>query len=114
MTNFTTGRQAEAAAAQYLQTNGYKVLEQNWRTRYCEIDLVARRRKTICFIEVKYRKSATQGSGFDYITPQKLSQMRFAAEMWVAEQRWKGEYRLGAIEVSGPAFAVTDFVSDWM
>ncbi len=114
MTHVSTGRQAEAAAAEYLQQGGYEIIEQNWRTRYCEIDLVARRRKSIYFIEVKYRKSTDQGSGFDYITSKKLDQMRFAAEMWAAEQRWRGEYRLGAIEISGPGFAVTDFVSDWM
>jgi Holliday junction resolvase-like predicted endonuclease len=114
MTNVSTGRQAEVAAAEYLREKGFTVVEQNWRTRYCEIDIVGRLGNTVYFIEVKYRKSAAQGTGLDYITPKKLNQMRFAAEMWVQEKSWTGEYRLGAIEVSGPAFEITDFVSDWM
>lgn len=112
MTNVSTGRQAEAAAAEYLRQHGYEVIEQNWRTRYCEIDIIARRNKVVHFIEVKYRKSVAQGSGLDYITPKKLNQMRFAAEMWVQDRQWGGEYRLGAIEVSGWAFTVTEFVDD--
>lgn len=114
MTNVSTGRQAEEAAAEYLRQHGYEVMEQNWRTRYCEIDIVARKGKTVYFIEVKYRMSSSQGAGLDYITPKKLGQMRFAAEMWVQEHQWTGEYRLGAVEVSGEGFLVTEFVSDWM
>ena len=48
----------------------------------------------------------------DYITPQKLAQMRLAAEGWVHLSGWKGEYQLAAIEVSGPEFEVTNFIED--
>lgn len=114
MTNFSHGREAEDAAAEYLQKQGYKILTQNWRTRYCEIDIVAQKAKCILFVEVKYRQNSRQGSGLDYITPKKLQQMRFAAEMWVQEHRWRGNYRLGAIELTGTTFQVTTFLSDWL
>lgn len=110
MTNFSAGRQAEEAAASYLKKLGFKIVDQNWRTRFCEIDIVAQKDGIIYFVEVKYRLSDQQGSGFEYITPKKLKQMQFAAEMWVSNANWSGEYCLSGIEVSGSKFAITDFV----
>lgn len=113
MTTFTTGRQAEAAAVQYLERNGYTIRAQNWRTRYCEIDVIAQEGSgRVVFFEVKYRRSNTYGSGLEYITPQKLRQMHFAAELWVAKHNFSGDYTLGAVEVSGPAFEVTACLDD--
>jgi uncharacterized protein (TIGR00252 family) len=110
MTHVAIGHEAEQAAAEHLVRQGYEILQQNWRTRYCEIDVIARKDKTIFFVEVKYRATNQQGTGLDYITPPKLRQMMFAAEMWVQEHNWQGEYCLAAAEVAGPAFAVTDFI----
>lgn len=101
MTTYVSGRQAEAVAAQYLKDQGFKVLGQNWRTRWCEIDIVAQKAKTIYFVEVKYRKSDAFGGGLDYITPKKLKQMEFAAEMWVSQNRWTGDYQMLAIAIDG-------------
>ena len=110
MTNFAQGHQAEKYAADYLTHNGYKIVALNWRTRLCEIDIVAKNGKTVHFVEVKYRRTTQQGSGLDYITPSKLNQMQFAAECWVQENAYRGAYELSAIEVSGPSFDITNFV----
>ena len=112
MTTFDTGRKAETAAAEYLKRKGCAIVAQNWRTKWCEIDVIAQRDKVVYFCEVKYRRTNNQGGGLDYITPQKLQQMQRAAEGWVALSGWKGEYQLAAIEVSGPEFAITGFVED--
>lgn len=112
MTTTETGRRAEAQAADFLRRKGCDIVVQNWRTRWCEIDVVAVRAGIVYFCEVKYRRSHRQGSGLDYITPKKLRQMRFAAELWVAAHNWQGEYQLCAIEVSGPQFRVTAVVRD--
>lgn len=112
MTTFETGRKAEATAAAYLEKNGCKIVAQNWRTRWCEVDIIAERASVIYFCEVKYRRTNRQGAGLDYITPRKLEQMRFAAESWVHANSWQGEYQLAAIEVSGPDFRITGVVKD--
>lgn len=112
MTNYAHGKLAEDAAAVYLQQQGYRIIETNWRTRYCEIDIVAEQAKTVYFVEVKYRLSGTQGSGLEYITAKKLQQMSFAAEMWVQSHGWSNPYQLAAIAVSGPDYVVTDFVTE--
>lgn len=112
MSTTSTGRNAESAAAEYLVAHGYKVLEQNWRTRQCEIDVVAKQNDVVYFVEVKYRAQESWGSGFEYITPKKLKQMQFAAELWVSVNGWSGDYRLSAIEATGATFQITNFLSD--
>lgn len=110
MSTTDTGKKAEAAAADYLQKQGYTIREHNWRTRWCEIDVIAEKDDTIFFVEVKYRKTSAYGDGLEYITPKKLQQMAFAAEFWVASHHWKGSYELAAAAVSGDDFQVTDII----
>lgn len=112
MSTTSTGRAAEDAAAEYLQAKGYKILEKNWRTRWCEIDVVAEKDRAVFFVEVKYRQSESWGSGLEYITPKKVQQMTFAAEFWVHTHKWRGDYRLSAIEVSGENFTISNFLPD--
>jgi Holliday junction resolvase-like predicted endonuclease len=99
VTNYASGHAAEKAAADYLHRQGFTVRELNWKTRYCEIDIVAEKQAVVYFVEVKSRRNSRQGYGTDYITGQKLRQMRFAAELWVSEHRWTGEYQLAAISI---------------
>lgn len=107
-----TGRKAESAAKVYLEMRGYQILEQNYRRPRCEIDIVAKKDSVIYFVEVKYRRSDAQGGGFDYVTGTKLRQMRFAAETWVEDCKWRGDWRLSAIEIGGSDFAVMGFVDE--
>ncbi len=106
MNTTAIGRAAEEAAAKYLEGLGYTVAERNWRTRWCEIDLIMQKASVVYFVEVKYRSSDKWGSGIEYITPRKLQQMRFAAEFWIAKQKRSIDYRLGGIEVTGPALRI--------
>jgi uncharacterized protein (TIGR00252 family) len=96
-----TGQAAEAAVTKYLTSQVFKIIDRNWRTRVCEIDIIAQKDKTIYFVEVKYRTQHFQGDGFDYITPKKLKQMQFAAELWVQQNNWSGDWRLAAAAVTG-------------
>lgn len=112
MATVDTGRRAEQVAADFLAGKGCEILYRNWRTRYCEIDIVAKRGDIVYFCEVKYRLRTTQGSGLDYITSKKLARMRFAAEVWVQNNDWRGGYELCAVEVSGPSFQITAVVKD--
>lgn len=108
MTNKQTGYDAEARVAAYLQDEGFEIIDKNWHTRWCEIDIIAKKDKRIYFIEVKYRRSNAQGQGFDYITTKKLKQMAFAAEMWVSNSAWRGEYQLAAVSVDGDSMTLLE------
>ncbi len=100
------GNRAEDEVAAYLGNLGYTIRDRNWKTPQCEVDIVAEKDGCMYFVEVKYRSNPTQGSGFDYITSAKQRQMSFAAEYWVAQHEWSGEYVLSGAEVSGPDFEV--------
>lgn len=112
MTSTSTGLKAEAAARVYLEMRGYEIVEQNYRRPRCEIDIVARKDNTIYFVEVKYRRTDRQGGGLEAITTSKLRQMRYAAETWVEEYKWRGDYLLGAVELAGDNFTVMSFIDN--
>ena len=104
-----SGSIAETKVSEYLTSTGYRIVARNWKTKACEIDIVAVKDKVLYFVEVKYRERADQGDGFDYITPKKLDQMAFAAKYYVAIDKWHGELVLSAASVSGPDFEI-DFL----
>ena len=109
----TIGRQAEHAAADYLRRNGYDVISQNWRTKTCEIDIVARRDRAIYFVEVKYRRSDESGDGLAAITATKLAQMKYAAKVYLqlmTRQTSRLDPHLLAISMSGDPPTVNDLV----
>jgi uncharacterized protein (TIGR00252 family) len=106
------GRRAETAASEYLAGCGYIIIDQNWRTRWCEIDIIAQKGGCIYFVEVKYRKSDAWGDGLEYITPKKLQQMICAASLWASKHRWVGDYKLSAIAVTSPRFEIAYFISE--
>ncbi len=105
------GDQAESAAAQYLVEQDHEVVARNWKTKFCEIDIVSRFDDTIYFTEVKYRRQANQGGGIAAITPKKLRQMKFAAEYFVLKQQLHDvDLRLTVVDVSGKDFLVQNWI----
>lgn len=93
------GNTGEDRAARFLTEHGFEIIERNWKTRFCEIDIVAQRKGVIYFVEVKTRSSAKYGVGVEYITSKKLRQMTFAAEFWVQAHKWEGMYQLSALGI---------------
>jgi len=75
------GEQSESIAVSYLKKHGYKIIEQNYRTKLGEIDIIAREKGTIAFIEVKSRKSKNFGSPKWAVTPKKQRKISMVA-LW--------------------------------
>ena len=84
MTTRQIGDKGEQAAADWLTACGHEIVARNWRTRYCEIDIVSVKGEMLYFTEVKYRKNDDFGDGLAAITAKKQRQMRFAAELFLA------------------------------
>ncbi len=101
ITTKTIGDRAENVVAEYLRREGHEILERNWRTKFCEIDIVSQLGGTVYFTEVKYRKNANQGGGMAAITAKKLRQMKFAAEYYALKHSQQSDLRLAAASVVG-------------
>ena len=71
----TYGRESESIAVKQLKKQGYKIVEQNYRSKLGEIDIIAKDKKTLVFVEVKARRSDRYGSPKWAITPKKKRQM---------------------------------------
>ena len=78
---FRTGLSAEARAAAWLMAKGYRILARRFRTPHGEIDLVARKRDLVAFIEVKARASLDDAAYA--VTPRQQARIIAAAEAWL-------------------------------
>ncbi len=65
------GKNNESLAVIYLKRKGYRIVEQNYRTRMGEIDIIAKDKETIAFVEVKSRASVSFGNPKYAVTLQK-------------------------------------------
>lgn len=105
------GDAAETEAANFLVRNGHSVIGRNWKTKYCEIDIISKKDDTIYFTEVKYRKNNNSGDGLAAITDKKLKQMKFAAEYYSLNNNLTNKnLLLGAISLTGNPATVIDYL----
>lgn len=93
----TIGRLGEKLAREYLQRKGYRILEQNYRTRYAEIDLVAKKRDVLVFVEVRTKVGEQFGTPEETFNFQKLQKVRRNALAYAAHTKWNKLYRIDAI-----------------
>lgn len=80
---FRTGLSAETRAAAFLLAKGYLILARRWKSPAGEIDLVARRRQLLIFVEVKARAKLDDAA--ESITPRQRGRIAAAAEIWLAQ-----------------------------
>ena len=74
------GRLGEAAVARYYASRGYRVIARNWRCRIGELDLVVTHGTTLVICEVKTRRGARFGGGFEAVDARKRQKLRSLAE----------------------------------
>lgn len=77
------GDTGEKIAADFLQQRGYQLLDQQFSTRYGELDLVMDDAGSIVFVEVKTRTTNSFGMPESSITPEKLQRIQNAGQIWL-------------------------------
>jgi len=82
------GKAGEDLACGELTRRGYAILERRYRTRYGEIDIIARSGETLVFVEVKARAGAEYGGGGDAVTRWKQQRIVRMAIDFLARRRW--------------------------
>src|SRR6266478_1109946 len=89
---FRTGLSAEVRAAAFLMAKGYRILAKRFRTPHGEIDIVARRRNLIAFVEVKARASLDEAAFA--VTPRQQARIIDAAQGWLVAHPEHAEFEL--------------------
>lgn len=93
------GRAAERLAAAYLQQRNLEIIQRNFRSRYGEIDLIARDQATLCFVEVRSRLNARFLSPIVSITASKQQRITYTAQCFLAAYPQAAPCRFDVVEV---------------
>lgn len=91
------GAQAEKLAADFLQRNGLRLIDSNFRCRMGEIDLILRDGPTLVFAEVRLRSSAQFGGAAASITAAKQTRISRAAQMYLQQNHTDAPCRFDAV-----------------
>jgi putative endonuclease len=81
------GERGEAVACGFLEEQGYKILEKNFKCKLGEIDVVARRRGRLAFIEIKTRTSAKFGTPQEAVDLRKQEKIFKVAQWYLKEKK---------------------------
>jgi len=95
--HLATGKIGENIARHYLEKKGYKIIEQNYKTKYAEIDLVARKGKELVFVEVRTKKGEDFGTPEETINNKKMRKLWGNARAYTVWKKWQGPYRVDAV-----------------
>ncbi len=101
--NIKTGKTGEEIAKDYLISLGFKIIDTNWHySKNAEIDIIAKEKDILVFVEVKTRKSLNFGHPFESITKSKIDKIHTAinAYMLNSNKRYKS-YRFDGIAIIG-------------
>ena len=85
------GKESETLAVRYLEKQGYRIIERNYRTRYGEIDIIAKDGDTLVFVEVKARSTGKFGDPKWAITWKKKKKISMVALYWLKRTRQVGK-----------------------
>lgn len=93
------GAAGEEVACRWLEENGWKILDRNWRTREGELDIIARDGSTTVFVEVKTRRNKSFGEPEESVTRIKMKRIRQLAAAYIYDSGLSGDVRFDVISV---------------
>jgi putative endonuclease len=98
------GKKSESLAVKHLKKQGYRIVEQNYRTNLGEIDIIAKEKDTLVFVEVKARNSSRFGNPKGAVTPKKKRKISMVALQYLKssqQNKAKARFDVVAISLSG-------------
>lgn len=87
MKHILVGEQGEKQAITYLKKKGYKIIAHNYHNVIGEIDIIAKDKDYLVFVEVKTRTSAVFGQGYEAVNTKKQQKIRQVATLYLKEKR---------------------------
>jgi putative endonuclease len=106
------GIAAEAQALAYLQAQGLRLKERNFRTRNGEIDLIMLQKATLVFVEVRFRQSSDYGTPIESVTRQKQQRLINAALHYLQRHALDMPCRFDIVGISGSRAERIEWIRD--
>ena len=99
--NKVKGGKGEYSAIKYLENNKYKIVETNYKNKVGEIDIIARQKDCLVFIEVKARQTKQYGLPSEAVDARKQRKIRLVAEGYLIKCKEIPQCRFDVIEILG-------------
>ena len=99
MNTYDIGIFGEEQAAKYLKKRKYKIVTRNFKTIFGEVDIIARNKKEIVFVEVKTRSSKSFATPAEFVDNEKISRITHVAEFFIKHYKCQLSPRIDVIEV---------------
>lgn len=111
-THYARGVRAENQAAQYLEKQGYRILETRYKTKFGEIDLIVFKDDVLCFVEVKTRNTLSEA--LESVTPRSQKRIEQSALYFLSEYPEYGDkgMRFDVVAITSP-FQITHLDNAW-
>ncbi|WP_304201065.1 YraN family protein [Flavobacterium alvei] len=93
------GKLGEELAVEFLQKEGYEILETNWTFQKAEIDIIAKNENTLAIVEVKTRSSLEFGLPQDFVKPKKIQLLVKAVNEYVISKNIDIDVRFDIIAI---------------
>ncbi len=97
--NKTIGDLGEAAVEKFIRKKHYRILERKFESKYGEIDIIAKHKKTLIFIEVKTRSSKAYGGGIGAVNFHKRHNIILTSRVYMKNKGYVGERRYDIAQV---------------
>jgi putative endonuclease len=106
------GKLGEEMAVEFLEKDGYKIVETNWTFQKAEIDIIAQKENVLAIVEVKTRSSLDFGLPQDFVKTKKIQLLVKAVDAYITERDLNVEVRFDivAIHKKGKSFIIEHLI----
>ncbi|MCL1972287.1 MAG: YraN family protein [Endomicrobia bacterium] len=102
------GFDKEKEAVKFLKRSGYKIIETNFTTVFGEIDIIAKHKDDLVFVEVKYRNTLSGGTPQEAVTKTKQQKIIKSAILYLKQKNLKSNLRFDIVAITGDRFEIIE------
>lgn len=96
------GNESEEIASRHLLSEGYVILQRNWKAGKLELDIIARKDSILIIVEVKSRKEDDIVDPLDAVDDKKIRRIILATDSYIRQNDWNGDVRFDLISIIRP------------
>ncbi len=97
MNNLKTGKRGEEKAREYLEEEGYNIIERNHKNKYGEIDIIAKKNEKLVFVEVRSKIDNNFGTPEETVNAKKKKKLKQNALAYATFKNYEGFYRVDLV-----------------